>query len=188
MLLTYMIFLKKDINKLNNLVINDIELLDQIDDQFNDTVDVAVKLKDGYSYVISVSTAENLLQEMKCEKRNFISPYESRIIVNKLSKEIINEAIEAHSIRNGYWLKLYQFNDEIDIYVLNKLEAQHREELALSELEGLDCLLYYIKKYTKIFLENPVFLGSIFFIIIVTSIFDFTLKSKFLNLFSNFMH
>ena len=41
---------------------------------------------------------------------------------------IVREAIQAYAKNDGCWLKLCQFGDDIDISVLNKLEAEHRKE------------------------------------------------------------
>ncbi|MFT6843773.1 MAG: hypothetical protein ACJASR_002557 [Psychroserpens sp.] len=120
--------------KFTNTVIKDIRLLNETKDEFKGNVDVAVEFKDGYSYVICVSTPAKLLEEMEIEKSNFVPPDSPRIIVKKLSKEIITEAIQAYAQNDGYWLKLCQFGDEIDISVFNKLEAQHREELGYLNL------------------------------------------------------
>ena len=66
---------------------------------------------------------------MKQEKTNFIEPGGMQIIVKKLTKEIITEAINYYAEENdGYWLKFHQFADSIDISVLNKLQLEHRKE------------------------------------------------------------
>jgi hypothetical protein len=88
--------------KFTNIVIKDIRLLNQIEDEFKGNVDVAVEFKDGYSYVIYVSTPADLVEEMEIEKSNFVPPYSPRIIVKKLSKEIITEAIQAYAQNDGY--------------------------------------------------------------------------------------
>ena len=62
------------------------------------------------------------------EKINFIRPDIPKIIVKKLTEQIVREAIQAYAENDGYWLKLCQFGDDIDISVLNKLEAEHRKE------------------------------------------------------------
>ena len=59
---------------------------------------------------------------MKQEKINFIRPDRPKIIVKKLTEPIVREAIEAYAENDGYWLKLFQFGDDIDTSVLNKLE------------------------------------------------------------------
>ncbi len=48
--------------------------------------------------------------------------------MKKLTKDIVTEAIQAYAEDDAYWLKLYQFADAIDISVLDKLEAEDREE------------------------------------------------------------
>jgi hypothetical protein len=174
--------------KFTNIVIKDIRLLNKIEDEFKGNVDVAVEFKDGYSYVISVSTPADLLEEMEIEKSNFVLPYSPRIIVKKLSKEIITEAIQAYAQNDGYWLKLCQFGDELDISVFNKLEAQHREELGLFELEGLDRLFYYIQKYLKVPSDNRVLIEPMFFLILGSLIAYDLLKLELLDFFSNFIH
>nr|YP_010444275.1 hypothetical protein NQZ09_pgp144 [Fibrocapsa japonica]UTE95162.1 hypothetical protein FjapPt_p080 [Fibrocapsa japonica] len=54
------------------------------------------------------------------------------IIVKKLTKKIVAEAIKTYAEGEGYWLKLYQFGDELDIAILNlnlnKLDAEYHEE------------------------------------------------------------
>ena len=52
----------------------------------------------------------------------------SKIIVKKLTEQIVREAIEAYAENDGYQLKLCQFRDDIDISVLNKLEEEHHKE------------------------------------------------------------
>ena len=145
--------------KFNNTVITKSSLLNEIEDEFNGNVDVAVEFDDNYAYVVAVSTPADLLKEMEIEESNFILPYSPSIIVKKLTHKIITEAIHAY----GYWLKLCQFGDDLDISVFNKLEAQHREELKLSELEGLDQLFYYVQKYLNFLLITEFFLNQSFF-------------------------
>lgn len=105
-----------------------IEFLHEITDIENENVDVGVEDENGNSYVIVVSTPGDLLNEMEQEKTNFIRPGTPRIIVKKLTKEIVTEAIKAYAEESngGYWLKLYQFADAIDISVLNKLGEEQR--------------------------------------------------------------
>jgi hypothetical protein len=158
--------------KFTNIVIKDIRLLNKIEDEFKGNVDVAVEFKDGYSYVISVSTPADLLEEMEIEKSNFVPPYSPRIIVKKLSKEIITEAIQAYAQNDGYWLKLCQFGDELELF----------------ELGGLDRLFYYIKKYLKVPSDNRVLIEPMFFLILGSLIAYGLLKTELLNFFSNFIH
>jgi hypothetical protein len=106
-----------------------IEFAHEIRDPYMDNLDVFVENEDGYTYTIIVSTPGDLVDQMEQEKMNFIRPDTPKIIVKKLVEPIIREAIEAYAENNGYWLKLCQFGDDIDISVLNKLEEEHHKQL-----------------------------------------------------------
>jgi hypothetical protein len=93
-----------------------IEFMEEITDVDNDHIDVLVENEDGYKYIIDVGTPQDLLEEMNQEKANYIRPGTLKIIVKKLTEDI------------GYWLKLHQFADSIDISIFNKLEAKDRKE------------------------------------------------------------
>lgn len=43
---------------------------------------------------------------MEQEKTNFITPEAPKIIVKKLTKEVVAEAIQAYAKNDGYYLKL----------------------------------------------------------------------------------
>ena len=105
-----------------------IEFAHEITDPYMDNVDVFVENEDGYTYTIVVSTPGDLVDEMEQEKINFIRPAARKIIGKKLTERIVREAIEAYAENDGYWLKLCQFGDNIDISVLNKLEEEHRKK------------------------------------------------------------
>jgi hypothetical protein len=86
---------------------------------------------------------------MEKDKVNFYGPGLPWIIVQKLTKEIIQEAIKAYieDKPEGYWLKLYNFALYIDIAVLNKIQAQEIEKsLQFNLLIGLDDLKAKINK------------------------------------------
>lgn len=100
----------------------------EITDVHLDNVDVLVETDHGYTYTIVVCTPGNLLNQMEENKLNFITPDTPTIIVKELTEKIIREAIEIYAEDDGYWLKLCQFGDDIDISVLNKLEEEHRKE------------------------------------------------------------
>lgn len=55
---------------------------------------------------------------MDKEKTNFKKSGHSFIIIRKLTKEIIDEAVTAYAEKNVYWLKLYHF--DVDRNVFNK--------------------------------------------------------------------
>jgi hypothetical protein len=88
-----------------------IEFMEEITDVDNDNIDVLVENENGYKYTISVGTPQDLLEEMNQEKSNYVRPGTPRIILKKLTKEIVTEAIQAYAEDTGYWLKFYQFNN-----------------------------------------------------------------------------
>ena len=114
--------------KYKYMKIKRIEFAHEITDPYMDNLDVFVENENGYTYTIVVSTPGDLLDQMEQEKINFIMPGTPKIIVKKLTEQIVREAIQAYAENDGYWLKLCQFGDDIDISVLNKLEAEHRKE------------------------------------------------------------
>ena len=105
-----------------------IEFMEEIRDVDNDNIDVLVESEDGYKYIIVVGTPQDLLEEMKQEKSNYVRPGTINIIVKKLTREIVTEAIQAYAEDDGYWLKLHHFANLIDMSVFNKLEEEHRKE------------------------------------------------------------
>ena len=105
-----------------------IEFSHEITDPHIDNFDVFVENEDSYTYTTILSTPGDLVDQMVQEKINFIRPDTPKIIVKKLTEPIIREAIEAYAENDGYWLKLCQFGDDIDISGLNKLEEEHRKE------------------------------------------------------------
>ena len=128
-----------------------IEFLEDVKDASNDNIDVLVEKVDGSSFIVTVGTPQNFLEEMSQEKTNFIRPGVPMIIVKKLTKEIVREAIGAYGEGDGYWLKLYHFADSVDIYVLNKLEAEYRKERKeFAILRGLEKLQDDINKLEKL--------------------------------------
>lgn len=111
---------------------------EEIKDIENDNLDVFVELEDGYTCTVVVGTAKNLEWLIEKEKKNFFGPSHPFIIVKKLTKEIIEETIQAYAENNGYWLRLYHFASKIDMSVFDKLQAEHEEHL--KELDELDRL------------------------------------------------
>ena len=117
------------------MLVKSIRFAHEITDINNENVDVIVEFENGYNYVIVVGTPGDLVDEMNQEKKNFVLPRGPMIIVRKLTEEIVMEAIQAYAADDGYWLKLYQFADAIDISILNKLEVEHRKELEELQIE-----------------------------------------------------
>ena len=118
--------------------------LKDVKDIFDDNVDVAVKLDDGHEYILVVVTQKNLLTLMNNEKSDFLSPGDPMIIVRKLTKEVVKDAIQAYAENNGYYLKFYAAH--FDIKTLNVLKDR---KVARSKL--LDDLL---EKGQSIDIEN----------------------------------
>ena len=108
--------------------IKKIRFIDEVRDEYNDSIDVGVEFEDGSSYTIVVRTPNDLMEEMLQEKTNFLQPSTPMVVVKKLTKDIVTEAIKTYAEGQGYWLKLCQFGDELDIAILNKLDAEHRKE------------------------------------------------------------
>lgn len=162
--------------------IKKIRFIDEVKDQLNDSIDVGIEFEDGSSYTIIVRTPDDLVEEMLQEGTNFIKPGTPVIVVKQLTKKTVNEAIKAYAEDEGYWLKLCQFGDELDISVFNKLEVQHRE------LKGLDRLFYYIQKYLNIPSDNRILIGPIFFFILVSLIAYYFFKLGLLDFFFNFIN
>ena len=105
------------------------DLLEKITDIEDYNLDVFVELEDGYTYTVVIGTPKNLLSLTDKESMNFLEPSDPFIIVRKMTKEIIEETIQAYAKNNAYWLKFYHFAGEVDTAVFNKLQAKHIEEL-----------------------------------------------------------
>ena len=110
--------------------------LEDITNIENSNIDVFVELEDSYTYTVVVATAKNIESLMDKEKINYFEPGHPFIIVKKLTKEIITEAIEAYASDDAYWLKLYHFAGKINKTIFNTLQAEHTEYL--KELDELD--------------------------------------------------
>ena len=103
--------------------------LEKIQDSEDANLDVFVELEDGYTYTIVIATAKNIVSLMDKEKKNFFGPGHPFIIVKKLTKDIIEEAVKAYAGNDAYWLKYYHFAGEVDKAVFDKLQAEHIEFL-----------------------------------------------------------
>ena len=104
--------------------------LTDVEDIYDDNVDVFVTLENGCTYTVIVGTYKNILSLMDKEKSNFLPPGEPMIIVRKLTMEVIQEAIEAYAGEddNGYWMKLHHFASSIGLDVFDKLQKSQDEE------------------------------------------------------------
>lgn len=72
-----------------------------------------------------------------------------------MTKEIIEEAVTAYAEKNVYWLKLYHF--DVDINVFNKLKDEHTEYLK----EVYDLHNYQIMFFINLFLMVNIILLNI---------------------------
>jgi len=76
--------------------------LEDITDIENSNIDVFVELEDAYTYTVVVATAKNIESLMDKERINYFEPGCPFIIVKKLTKEIISEAIKAYASDEAY--------------------------------------------------------------------------------------
>jgi hypothetical protein len=140
--------------KNNNFSIEINELdLSEIKDIYNANTEVCVRFEDGFCLNVIVGTPQNLQYLMEKDGVNFWGPAIPWVIVQKLTKEIIHEAIQAYNddMPKGYWLKFYYFASDIDITVFDQLQAQEIKKASKLELlVGLDDLKADINKLEKL--------------------------------------
>ena len=139
-------------NKIFSIEIDELHL-SKIKDISNANNDVCVRFEDGFYLNVIVGTPQNLQYLMEKDEVNFWEPGLPWVIVQKLTKEIIHEAIQAYKDArpNGYWLKLYYFATDIDITVFDQLQAQEIKRADKLELQvGLDDLKAKINKLEKL--------------------------------------
>jgi hypothetical protein len=96
--------------------INFLSPIEDIDDIF----DVSVNLENGLNYVVVVGTPKNLLRLMENEKSTFLSPGDPIVIVKKMTKEVVEEAIQAYAKNDAHYLKFYAA--ELDTKTLDILK------------------------------------------------------------------
>ena len=101
--------------------------LEKIEDIDNDNIDVFVELDDGYIYTVVVATYKNILTQMDEMKSDFLEAGCPFIIVKKLTKEVIEQAIKSFAKDDAYWLKLHHLSTEFDISTLNTLRDKLTE-------------------------------------------------------------
>ena len=107
--------------------------LDNIKDTKNDNIDVFIKLEDGNSYTVTVSTPQNYYSFMEKEHINFIPAMPPDIIVKELTETNIRDAIQTYCEEDAFWLKLYYLlgirNDVFDIQKMNNVIQEMNERL-----------------------------------------------------------
>ena len=97
--------------------IKEIQIVTEIENIYDEGVDVIVTLDDGFTYVIEVVTPEYLLSLMKERNQDFLEPGENFIVVKKLTPEIIEE-------NDAYWLKLLHISAYFEIATLNNVRDE----------------------------------------------------------------
>ena len=94
--------------------------LKDVKEIFDYNMDVSVNLENGRNYVLVVGTPKNLLRLMENEKRDFLSPEDPIVIVKKMTKEVVEEAIKAYAEDDAYCLKFY--SADLDVKTLDVLK------------------------------------------------------------------
>jgi hypothetical protein len=111
----------------------------------NDNVDVCVNTDDEYTYTLSFATPKHLQFLIDKDKLDYSRPGYPFIVVNKLTPEIIEQAVKAFIEEDGgYWLKVYHFAGSIGIIdesTFDQLKAKRIERR--EELDRLDNLISY---------------------------------------------
>ena len=79
--------------------------LKDVKDIFDDNMDVSVKLENGRNYVLVVGTPKNLLRLMENEKSDFLSPEDPIVIVKKMTKEVIEQAIRTERLGYEFYIQ-----------------------------------------------------------------------------------
>lgn len=78
----------------------------EIQDIYNDNIDVIVKLENDQSFTLEVATPENLKFLMKKDHQPYISPGAPFAIVDKLTEENIGLLVQAF-LEDPDYLRLY---------------------------------------------------------------------------------
>lgn len=84
--------------------------LDEIQDIYNDNIDVIIRLENNQSFALVVATPENLITLMKNDNQPYISPGLPFAIVEKLTKENITQLVQAF-LKAPEYLHLYGCNN-----------------------------------------------------------------------------
>jgi len=123
---------------------------------------------------------------MEEEKTNFVRSGATTMIVKKLTNEIITETVEVYLKLedDGYWLKLCQLSDNIDISIFNKLDSQQRK---LDNLIYGKLFNYSFQKYSNFSLEAITFFETMLFLTILALFTYCVLTFGLLDFFSVFI-
>ena len=103
--------------KINNISFgSDLEETPNI---FDSNLDVFVELENGKSYTVVVGTLDNVLTLMDNAKSDFLELGDPIIIVRKMTKETIEDAIQSYAEDKAYYLKFYAAS--LDVKTLDVL-------------------------------------------------------------------
>jgi hypothetical protein len=108
-------------------------------DKNNGNLDVFVKMEDGMTYTMVVTTPNNYYWYMDKEGLDYIPASPPDIIVRTLTKENIWKAIETFTVDDAYWLKLYYLSGKeegvFDQNIMDKMIKQIKKDV--EEIEGM---------------------------------------------------
>ena len=108
-------------------------------DIYDDNIDVFITLPDEFEIALTVATPKNLQFLMDKENKNFWDVPTPWILVKKLTKEVIQEAIYDYVYKEfkpyGYWLKVYHYASDFDIATFDELKAKDNKIFLLGDLE-----------------------------------------------------
>lgn len=81
-------------------------------DQLNDNIDVFVKLENGNQYCVTVATVDWICNSVG---KRYLPSGGPDIIVKKLNRQLIEEAINEYAEEDAYWLRVFSmsYGDEI---------------------------------------------------------------------------
>jgi len=105
--------------------------LSEVENIFNDNIDVFVETQEGMRFTMTVCTPMFYLSYMEKEGIDYIPASPPDVIVKELTYDNISKAIESFCEDEGYWMKAYfllgmtdEFYSREDmdkmIYALNK--------------------------------------------------------------------
>lgn len=123
--------IKKQIQNLT--IIND----DSID-IYNDSVDVFINLKnDDFTYYFEFTTPQALISYLERRKKSFVEARFPFLIVQKLTPEIIREAIETFLVEDadGFWFKLYSSTQYLTTDNLDFVINRDQKEILREDME-----------------------------------------------------
>lgn len=88
----------------------------EIENSYNANTEIRVTLADDFCLTVLIATPENLKYLMAKDKVNFRKPGRPWIIIRKMTKEIIYEAVQGYmdASPDGFWLKMCYFASDFD--------------------------------------------------------------------------